>query len=218
MKYKLKIFGNQISRNAILAISSFPHINILSMINADSINIEKSIYGNLKIEKFTDLEDPIDYLMICSENINILNKKNLSKVKYIIISNKFINLYPLLKEKFNDENIFLINYLKYDSFFENIFKDFINNKISRIMQISCPDIYKFNIFYFLKYLYNYEVKSDFKNSITISPINKKIIFKDNLSKNLIFYDEFNNNLKEFSITFDLIKKTYTNIFLDILEQ
>ncbi len=86
------------------------------------------------------------------------------------------------------------------------------------MQISCPDIYKYNIFYFLKYLYNYEIKSDFKNSITINSINKKIIFKEKLNKNLIFYDEFNKNLKEFCITFDLIKKTYTNIFLDILEK
>ena len=52
MRYKTKIFGNKISKNELIAISSQPQINLISIINDGYEDLSSKKFSSIKKESY----------------------------------------------------------------------------------------------------------------------------------------------------------------------
>ena len=221
MKYKTKIFGTKISKNDLIAIASQPQINLMGIINNEDEKNNSIKTLGIKEESFLNADFNIDYLIINTNKIDILTSNILKKIKFIIIGNNFLNTYEEISQKFDIDRIYFINFLNYiNSFQENIHIIFNKNNFSSF-HLKSGLVNVHNMVDIIKnYSKDYvlEKNSDNKFFFKITKNSNKLLFEFIKSNDVIIFDDKENVLFSTNIDFNLIKKAYTNVFLDIIEE
>lgn len=221
MKYKTKIFGTKISKNDLIAIISQPQINLMSIINDEDEENNSIKTLGIKEESFLNADFNIDYLIINTDKVDILTSNILKKIEFIIIGNNFLNTYEEISQKFDIKRIYLINFLNYiNSFQENINLIFNkNNFASFYLKSGLVNVH--NMVDIIKnYSEDYALEKDNDGNFffKITKNSNKLLFKFIKSNDVIIFDDKEDVLFSTNIDFDLIKKSYTNVFLDIIEE